>query len=63
MRLSCSSDSLLFWTLGSAPFRGPELNHLRFVCRVDGARARKELGFRARRTIKEAVHAALDDTY
>ena len=46
-----------------APFRGTELNHLRYVCMADGSRARDELGFRATRTIKEAVQAALDDTY
>ena len=55
--------SKLFWNLGLAPFRGTELNHLRYVCMVDGTRAREELGFKATRTIKEAVRAALDDTY
>ena len=55
--------SKLFWNLGLAPFRGSELNHLRYVCMVDGSPAREELGFRATRTIKEAVHAALDDAF
>lgn len=50
----------LFWRLGRAPFRGTELAHLRYVCMVDGSRAAQELGFRARRTVKEAVRAALD---
>jgi len=54
------SLSRLFWKLGKAPFRGTELNHLRYVCMVDGSRARADLGFRALRTIKEAVHAAVD---
>jgi len=54
--------SKLFWRLGFAPFRGTELNHLQYVCMVDGSRARQELGFRARRTIKEAVRAAVDET-
>ncbi len=55
--------SKVFWNLGLAPFRGTELNHLRFVCMADGSRARDELGFRATRTIKEAVRAALDYSY
>jgi len=54
--------SKLFWNLGRAPFRGTELGHLRYVCMVDGSRAREELGFKAVRTIKEAVHAAVDHT-
>ena len=29
---------------------------------VDGSRARTDLGFKAVRTIKEAVHAAVDHT-
>ncbi len=52
--------SKLFWRLGLAPFRGTELNHLRYVCMVDGSRAQRELEFKARRTIKEAVQAAVD---
>lgn len=55
--------SKLFWNLGMSPFRGSELNHLRYVCMVDGSRARGDLGFRPTRTIKEAVRAALDDTF
>lgn len=54
--------SKLFWKLGWAPFRGTELNHLRYVCMVDGARARADLGFKAVQTIKEAVRAAVDHT-
>lgn len=54
--------SKIFWNLGRAPFRGTELGHLRYVCMVDGSRARADLGFKPVRTIKEAVHAAVDHT-
>lgn len=50
----------LFWRLGRAPFRGTELGHLRYVCMVDGSRAARDLGFRARHTVKDAVRAAVD---
>ena len=54
--------SKVFWNLGRAPFRGTELAHLRYVCMVDGSRAREDLGFKALRTIKEAVCAAVEHT-
>jgi UDP-glucose 4-epimerase len=52
--------SSLLWKVGLAPFQGTEFAHLRYVCMVDGARARRELGFRAMRSIKEAVRAAVE---
>jgi UDP-glucose 4-epimerase len=60
--LAAPAFSKLFWRLGLAPFRGTELNHLQYVCMVDGSRAREELGFKARRTIKEAVRAVVDES-
>jgi UDP-glucose 4-epimerase len=52
--------SSVLWRFGLAPFQGTEFGHLRFVCMVDGSRARRELGFRATRSIKEAVRAAVE---
>lgn len=51
--------SSFLWRLGLAPFQGTEFSHLRYVCMVDGSRARRELGFKATRSIKEAVRAAV----
>jgi UDP-glucose 4-epimerase len=50
----------LAWGLGLSPFAGTEFAHLQYVCMVDGSRARRELGFKATRSIKEAVRAAVD---
>jgi UDP-glucose 4-epimerase len=49
------------WRGKLTSFPVPELDHIRFVCMVDGTRARDTLRFRARHTLKEtirAVHAA-----
>jgi UDP-glucose 4-epimerase len=45
------------WRFGLSSFPVPELDHIRFLCMVDGARAADQLGFRARHTLKETLHA------
>lgn len=40
---------------GWMPFPPEQINHLRYPCTVDGARARKELGFRAEHEIDEIL--------
>jgi UDP-glucose 4-epimerase len=47
----------LLWRGRFTSFPVPELDHIRFVCMVDGARATKELGFRPRRSLKETIRA------
>ena len=43
------------WKLTSFP--PPELDHIRYVCMVDGSRAQAVLGFRPRRSLKETIEA------
>jgi UDP-glucose 4-epimerase len=38
-------------------FPVPELDHIRYVCMVDGTRAHETLGFRARHSLKETIRA------
>lgn len=45
------------WRGKLTSFPVPELDHIRFVCMVDGGRARELLGFRARHTLKETIRA------
>lgn len=45
------------WKAGATSFPVPELDHIRFVCMVDGSRARDELGFRPRFSLKETIRA------
>jgi UDP-glucose 4-epimerase len=47
------------WRFGASSFPVPELDFIRFVCMVDGERARRELGFRPRYTLKETIRAVL----
>ena len=45
------------WRLGIS-FPAPELDFIRYVCMVDGRRAREELGFgHASHTLKETIRA------
>ena len=48
------------WRYRATSFPAPELDHIRYVCMVDDARARDELGYRHRYDVDEAVRA-LDD--
>jgi UDP-glucose 4-epimerase len=45
------------WRGKLTSFPVPELDHIRFVCMVDGTRAREQLGYRARHTLKETIRA------
>jgi UDP-glucose 4-epimerase len=47
------------WRGKLTSFPVPELDHIRFVCMVDGTRAREQLGFRARHTLKETIRAVV----
>ncbi len=43
------------WKLRLTSFPAPELDHLRFVCMVDGTRAEDVLGFKARHSLEETM--------
>ncbi|MSP17511.1 MAG: SDR family oxidoreductase [Myxococcales bacterium] len=45
------------WRLRRTSFPVPELDHIQYVCMVDGARARTELGYAPRHTLKETIRA------
>jgi UDP-glucose 4-epimerase len=45
------------WRFRATSFPVPELDHIRFVCMVDGRRARDQLGFRPRHSLKETIAA------
>ncbi len=45
------------WRGKLTSFPVPELDHIRFVCMVDGARAQREMGFLAKHTLKETIRA------
>jgi UDP-glucose 4-epimerase len=49
------------WSLRLTNFPAPELDHIRYVCMVDDARARKELGFVPKTTIEQTVRAVDDE--
>ncbi len=44
-----------------AGFPSAELDHLQFLCTVDGARAEKELGFRPSFTLRETIRSVLGE--
>jgi UDP-glucose 4-epimerase len=45
------------WRGKLTSFPVPELDHIRFVCMVDGTRARETLGFKPKYTLKETIRA------
>ena len=45
------------WRGKLTSFPVPELDHIKFVCMVDGTRARDALGFRPKHTLKETIRA------
>jgi UDP-glucose 4-epimerase len=45
------------WRGRFTSFPVPELDHIKYVCMVDGARAARELGFKARHSLKETIRA------
>jgi UDP-glucose 4-epimerase len=44
-----------------AGFPPPELDHLQFLCTVDGSRAERELGFRPQFTMRETIRSVLGE--
>ena len=56
--LASALDRAFRYRLTSFP--APELDHIRYVCMVDDARARGELGFRPRYGLEETVRSVLD---
>lgn len=49
------------WELRLTSFPAPELDHIRYVCMVDDARARSELGFRPAFDVESTVRAVLSE--
>jgi UDP-glucose 4-epimerase len=49
-----------FWRYRLTSFPVPELDHIRYVCMVDDARARDTLGFAPSFSLEETVRAVLD---
>ncbi len=47
------------WRLGATSFPVPELDFIRYVCMVDGTRARRELGYHPRHSLKETIRAVI----
>jgi UDP-glucose 4-epimerase len=50
----------LLWRWKLTDFPPPELDHIRYVCMVDGSRAREIMGFSPRRSLKETIEALRD---
>ena len=48
------------WRFGLTGFPPPEVDHIRYVCMVDGTRAREVLGFEPRHSLEETLHAVED---
>jgi UDP-glucose 4-epimerase len=51
------------WSLRLTTFPAPELDHIRYVCMVDDARARKELGFTPATPVEETVRSVDADRW
>jgi UDP-glucose 4-epimerase len=47
------------WRSRLSSFPVPELDHIKYVCMVDDRRAREQLGFRPRFTLRETIRAVL----
>jgi UDP-glucose 4-epimerase len=47
------------WRFGATSFPVPELDFIRYVCMVDGTRARRELGFSPRFSLKETIRSVI----
>ena len=52
-------DKLFQWRMASFP--GAELDHIQFLCTVDGSRAEKDLGFRPSFTLRETIRSVLGE--
>lgn len=49
------------WNYRASSFPSPELDHLRYICMVDGSRARDALGFAPRRSLEQTVKAPFSE--
>jgi UDP-glucose 4-epimerase len=49
------------WTYRITGFPPPELDHLQFLCTVDGSKAEKDLGFRPSFTLRETIRSVLGE--
>lgn len=49
------------WSYRATGFPTPELDHLRFICMVDDARAREELGFKPLYDIEQTLKSVLSE--
>jgi UDP-glucose 4-epimerase len=58
-----SSVLTALWRAKMTSFPVPELDHIRFVCMVDGRRAKETLGFRPRYSLKETIRAVLPEPF
>lgn len=47
----------LLWRGRFTSFPVPELDHIRYVCMVDGSRAQRELGFKPRHSLQDTIRA------
>jgi UDP-glucose 4-epimerase len=45
------------WRFGATSFPVPELDFIRYVCMVDGTRAREEIGYRPRFTLQQTIQS------
>ena len=49
------------WVYRMTGFPPPELDHLQFLCTVDGSRAEKDLGYRPVFTLRETIRSVLGE--
>jgi UDP-glucose 4-epimerase len=49
------------WTYRITGFPPPELDHLQFLCTVDGSKAEKDLGYRPAFTLRETIRSVLGE--
>ena len=52
-------DRLFQWRMSGFP--GAELDHIQFLCTVDGSRAERDLGFRPAYTLRETIRSVLGE--
>jgi len=55
------ADSILkfLWKWKLTSFQQGEIEHAKYICMVDGARARDVLGFRAQKSIEDCIESVL----
>ncbi len=49
------------WSLRLSTFPAPEIDYLRYLCMVDGSRAREVLGFEPKIDLETAVRSVLSE--